>query len=378
MKQAYAHGLVHNRVMHRFPLVVALLLFSLIASGDDLLGPAEYLKILEESKLRYNFVTEPAKDPVELMTCPRRDDTLRLVAKENGEKSLIAWEIKPEAKKLLDEGEVLYQSKKLAEAAEKFKAAIAADPQAATGYYVYGDTLLFGAKDPAAALEQYRKGLALDPSVPSGHLFASTALVHLGRPDEAREEIIKALVYHPGYDVVVKLAEQRPDRWNAKPITRHRFEPPAGFLGKKGDRGIDIYAGPEMAWLGYAMCKAAWKNEEKFRKQPSGTEGEWSLEEERACILNQIMGMYNTVEARLEEQKKAEGVKEPKFEEAEIVAALPPLERHLFDVAKARLLDGYILFEIIGQHCPLAMSLSPEQSLADLESYIRNYVIVAK
>ncbi len=298
------------------------------------------------------------------MTCPRRDDTLRLVAEENGEKSLIAWEIKPEAKKLLDEGEVLYQSEKLAEAAEKFKAAIAADPQAATGYYVYGDTLLFGAKDPAAALEQYRKGLALDPSVPSGHLFASTALVHLGRPDEARE--------------VVKLAEQRPDRWNAKPITRHRFEPPAGFLGKKGDRGIDIYAGREMAWLGYAMCKAAWKNEEKFRKQPSETEGEWSLEEERACVLNQIMGIYNAVEARLEEQKKAEGVKEPKFEEAEVVAALPPLERHLFDVAKARLLDGYILFEIIGQHCPMAISLAPEQSLADLESYIRNYVIVAK
>jgi tetratricopeptide (TPR) repeat protein len=355
--------------MRRLVLAFALFALAGTAVAADLLGPAEYMKILGDSKLRYNFLTTPSATPAEPMRCPRRDESTR-VERNGKEKSLVAWNVKPEARQLLQEGETLFQKKDYAAAAEKYKAAIAADPQAVTGYYVLGDALLFGSNDAAAALEQYRKGLALDPTMPSGHLFAQTALVHLGRTDEAREEIIKALVYYPGYEVVWKSVNAASyDRWKVFPIVRHKFDPPAGFLGTNGKNGVDIYGGPNGEWLGYAMCKAAWGNEARFKKQHGA--GGWSLEEERACVMNQVMTAYNTAAAKLEEQKK-------NASEEQILAAMPPLETHILEVAKAQLLDGYILFEIIGQNCPLALSIMDDEALKEEEAYVRRFVIVAR
>jgi tetratricopeptide (TPR) repeat protein len=237
------------------------------------------------------------------------------------------------------------------------------------GYYYYGDTLLFGDKNPAAALEQYEKGIALDPTLPSGHFFAATALVLLHRPDDAREQIIKALTYYPDYEALWKIAPVRYDAWNIRPVVRYKFEPPAGYLGVKGKNGVDISIGSDGQWLGYAICKAVWANEPKFSRKH--VEGGWSLEEERACVLNQLMSNFNKAEASLEKEQK-------KPDEAAILAAMAPLDRHLFEVAQKQMLDGYILFEIIGTHCPLALSTLDDQSIKLLDGYIRNYVIVAK
>ena len=365
----------HNGSIRRILALLPLVTVALTAGADDLLGPAEYLKILTESKLRYNLLGGPSKTPVDEMRCPRRDETTR-VKVEGNEKTLVAWTIKPEAKKLLEEGETLYQANDLPGAAEKYKAALATDQQAVSGYYFYGDTLLFGEKDAAAALAQYEKGIALDPTMPSGHFFASTALVHLGRPDDAREQIIKALTYHPSYETVWKIAEQNYSRWNIRPVVRYKFEPPAGYLGVRGANGADIYGGAGGEWLGYATCKAVWASEAKFRKRHSA-DG-WSLEEERACVLNQLMSRYNQTEAKLVEEQKTSGVASPAVKEDETIAALAPLDRHLFDVAKEHLLDGYILFEIIGQHCPISLSLMDDALIKQVDGYIRKYVIVAR
>src|SRR5689334_8999818 len=129
-----------SRVVLALLAVLAALPSSL---ADELLGPAEYVKIMTDSKLRYNFLSTPAKTPAEEALCPRRDETLRVETK-GSEKSLVSWTIKPEAKKLLDEGEVLYNAKDLDGAGKKYKAAIEADPQAVDAYFFYGDALLFG------------------------------------------------------------------------------------------------------------------------------------------------------------------------------------------------------------------------------------------
>jgi hypothetical protein len=206
--------------------------------------------------------------------------------------------------------------------------------------------------------------------MPSGHFFASTALVRLGRHDEAREEIIKALTYHPAYESVWKGADKSEERWHMKPVVRIKFEPPAGDVGAKGANGVDIYMGANGEWAGYAICKAAWANEPRFRKQH--VEGGWSVEEESACIANQMMGQYNATEGALGKKGKPKPTKE------EVIAAMPPLERHLWEVAEAHLLDGYILFEIVGQHCPLAISTGNDESIRQVDAYIRKYVIVAR
>lgn len=343
----------HNGAMRS---AAALLLFlSAAASAEEILGPAEYLAILAESKLHYNIVSEPSRTPAEELNCARRDQMLRVVA-DGAQKKLVMWTVKPEALKLLNEGETLFEAKDYDAAGEKYHAATVADPQAVSGYFYYGDALLFGGKNAAAALEQYEKAIALDPTLPTGHLFASTALTRLGRRDEAREQIIKALVYYPGYEAVWKIAAANPGNWNARDVVRHMFQPPRGYLGAAGKNGVDIYAGEDGAWLGYAMCKAVWANEPRFAKRHA--KNGWSLEEERACVLNQLMSRTNAAESAK--------------------AAASPLEQHLLEVTKANLLEGYILFEIIGQHCPLSLAVLSEDVLQQMEAYIRRYVIVGR
>jgi len=348
--------------MRSFVVVLSLVIAG-IASADDALGVADYLKIISDSKLHYRIGTEPAKHPVKTLDCDRRDESTRLVT-EGGQKKLVSWMVKPEAQKLLAEGEKFWGQNNYAAASGKYKAAIDADPEAIAGYFFYGDALLFGANDPASALVQYRKGLALDPTMPSGHFFAQTALVRLGRSDDAREEIVKALTYYPGYEAIWKIANM-PQRWNAKQVVRYKFEPPAGMLGEKDKKDtIEVFPGKDMQWLGYAICKAAFANESRFAKEHG--DGGWSMQEEQACVVSQLESDYNKTASKLGDKAKHE----------EIIAALDPFDRHLWDVGKAGLLPGYIYFEIIGQHCPLAMSMMDEESKAQVEQYIRKYVIV--
>lgn len=334
------------------PVIFALsLAVAGIAAAEDLvIDPLQYLKIMADSKLVYNVGSSAAKTPAEVLNCPHRDPSMRVVL-EGKEKKLVPWNVKLEALNLLNEGEQLWDKQDYKGAAEKYQASIAAAPDAPTGYFFYGDALLGG--DAEAALAQYRKGIALDPTLPTGHFFAHTALVQLGRRDEAREEIVKALTYDPGYEAIWKIAD-KPERWNAKPVVRHKFDPPEGIVGKRQGDSIDLWAGPDHQWLMYAICKAAWANEPQFAKQHP-TRG-WSTSEERACVGAWLVGQYNNADQKVD-----------KFD---------PLARHVWDVAQNKLLDGYILFEIIGQHCPLALATLDDASRDQVEQYIRKYVIV--
>ncbi len=363
------------RVMPRRIALLALTLFAFSSFAGDLPSPADYVTIITNSKLRYNILSEPSKMPIEELTCPRRDERTRLVVKGN-EKSLVAWNVAPAALKLLLEGEKHYDAERMAEAAEKYRAAIATDPQAIMAYFFLGDALLFGKDDAAGALDQYTKGIALDPSIPSGHFFAASAYTQLGRLKDAREEVVKALTLYPGYEKIWQIGTSNPTYWGIRPMVRHPFEPPKGYLGRKEKNGIDIFGGKDGEWLGYAMCKAAWENEAQFDRKRGGS-GSWSLEEERACVINQLTSTLNATDARLREEQKKRGVAKPSAAESDVIAALPPRERYLFDVAGADLLDGYILFEIIGRRCPIGMSLLNDDAQRELEKYIRAHVIVA-
>lgn len=101
--------------MRRLPLLLPLLALTLGLAADDLLGPDDYLKLMEESKLTYTLGMQPANDPLKPFTCERRG-YLQRVATKNGEKSLVSWTVKPEAQKLLAEAEVFYDADKFDEA----------------------------------------------------------------------------------------------------------------------------------------------------------------------------------------------------------------------------------------------------------------------
>jgi tetratricopeptide (TPR) repeat protein len=349
-------------------LFVVLTGVSTAVAAEEPLSPVAYLKILADSKLTYNVINQPSKTPVEVRTCPDPAGPLRVVVRD-GEKKLVPWVPSAEAAKLLSQGEKNWQAGEHIEAAARYMLATEKDPESLTAHLFLGDAYLIGGKDPEMALEQYQKAIALDPTFPSGHFFSATAYVQLGRKAEAREEIIRALTYHPSYEPVWKIARGAPQTWGIRPVRTHRFEPPKGYLGANGPKGIDVFGGAKGEWLGYALCKAVWANEAQFQKKR--TEGGWSIDEESACLQNQFESVYNATKAKLEKQKSA-----PVAESA-VIAALPPLEAHIGKVANEQLLVGYILFEIVGRNCPLALRVMDDAMKQQVEGYVRKYVIVA-
>ncbi len=168
-------------------------------------------------------------------------------------------------------------------------------------------------------------------------------------------------------------------------MARHELLPPEGVLGEPEAGKVTIALAPEQKeWLPYFLCKAVWRNEPSYRAQRLGKEGaaayNWTVQEETECLVSYLVGNLNATETEIREAaKKAH----PSGELADIplsqvLAAAPPLTRHLREVADAGLLPGYALYAVLGRGCPLAIALLPDQAQADLERYIRRFVLVPK
>ena len=304
------------------------------------------------------MIPKPASNPIDEYTCKTRVGEVARI--RSGDRWTLGIPKRhPDSAKLLAEGEELFDKKQYAEAAVRYRKMIELDANDAIAHLLYGDVFFFGDRDYAAAVAEYRKALAIDAANPLAHFFSANALMRLDRADDARAAVATALSYDPAYTNLFKVLSAEPDAFGLRPVVRYKFEPPRGYLGKPDDKGIAIYGGADNEWLLYAICKAVLRNEPDARKEALGDveEVEASFEEERACVAVQIGASLNRAGSR---------------------AAAPPLTRHLVDVAEAGLLDAYVAFEILGQRCPIAASMYPEELHVDVEKYVRRYLVVKK
>jgi hypothetical protein len=200
--------------------------------------------------------------------------------------------------------------------------------------------------------------------------------MRLDRADEARADVAAALSYNPVYENLYKVLSTEPEAFGLRPLARQRFDPPRGYAGKLDGNGITLYGGDDGGeWLTYAMCKAVLQNEPAARKEVLGDveEVEASFEEERACVAAHVHGNLNLTRAALE---RAAGKK--LVSDADVLKAAPPLVRHLREVLETGLFDGYVAFEILGQRCPIAAPMYPEELHRKVEQYVARYVVVKK
>jgi tetratricopeptide (TPR) repeat protein len=337
-------------------------------------NPAWYLQQLADSKNVYHVESKPAPSPIDEYTCPTRPGEVARL--RSGDRwTLGIPKLHPDSAKLRAEGEELFGRKQYAEAGVRYRKMIELDANDAIAHLLYGDVHFFGNRDYAAALAEYRKALAIDPSNSSAHFFSANALMRLDRADEARAAVVAALAYNPVYESLYKVLDARPDAFALRPLARHRFAPPPGYLGKPDGNGIAIYGGEDGEWLTYAICKAVLRNEPAARKEVLGDaeEVEASFEEERACIAAHVDGNLNRTRATLE---KAAG-KKP-VSDADVRKAAPPLVRHLVEVLETGLFDGYVAFEVLGHRCPIAAPMYPEELHQVVEQYVARYVAVKK
>jgi hypothetical protein len=337
-------------------------------------SPAWYLQRLVDSKNVYNVGSKPASDPIDEYTCATPVGSVARI--RSGDRwTLGIPKLDLQSMKLVAEGEELYRKKQYAEAAARYRKAIELDANNTIAHLLYGDAFFFGEGDYAAALAEYQKALAIDATNPSAYFFSANALMRLDRADEARAAVVAALSYNPVYQNLYKVLDNHPESFGLRPLARHRFDPPRGYAGKPDGKGITIYGGDDGQWLTYAICKAVLRNDPAARQEVLGDveEVEASFEEERACVAAYVDGNLNRTRAAL---GKAAG-KKP-VSDADVDQAAPPLVRHLREVMKAGFFNGYVAFEILGQRCPIASPVLPEELHQEVEKYVARYVVVKK
>ena len=217
-----------------------------------------------------------------------------------------------------------------------------------------------------------RSNVTSDAMSAKGHLAAANSHADAGRLPEAREELVKALLADPSLRSALDALEKKPEAYGAAPLVRHPFDPPQGLVGNRKSDVIEMSAGVDGAWLGYSVCKAVWMYEPDYRKKHGVAKNEWSVAEENACITNELAGELNSTRAKLEKETKGA------VKQESVIAALPEPMRHIREVTEKKLLDGYVLFEVLGQQCPTAIARLDDASRAQLERYIREYVVVTR
>jgi tetratricopeptide (TPR) repeat protein len=350
----------------------------------------DFTAIQQHSQIVYKVVSIAAGKSVEKpapeLHCPPMRSQLRRVRDEHGVVSLKPWEPDAKAAPFFKEAESSLAAGRLPQAADAYAKGLALSPEYGPGWVNAGD-VQFVRKDYAGALGFYRKALALDPSLAQAHHFAADSLFKLGRLSEAEDEYVQALIYEPSYEEVWRSLEIVGPKAG---LTVHRpvIPIPAGAIGENVDGKVEIgVADPE--WLPYLNCKAVWRHEDAFRKAKvaavpqrysrsltiSGTTYPWSVTEEAECLRGYVAGNLSAIEARLKEQGAGSG-QAAEVSREKVLAAAPELVRTLVQVEDADLLDGFILFALFGQRCPMAVALFSDAERSQMERFIRKFVIV--
>ena len=367
--------------------ILPLVLASPLYSGDPP-APPDFVAIQQHSQIAYKVVSIAAdksvEKPVPELSCPAMRSQLRRVRDEQGVVSLKPWEPDAKALPFFAEAEKSLAAGHLDQAADAYAKGLALSPEYGPGWVRAGD-INFARKDYAGALVFYLKALALDPSLAQAHHFAADSLFKLGRLAEAEDEYVQALVYEPNYQEVWRSLEIVGPRAG---FTAHRpdVSTPAGAIGENVGGKVEIGV-TNSEWLPYLNCKAVWRHEEAYRKAKvaavpqrysrsltiAGTTYPWSVAEEAECLRSYVAGNLSATAARLKEQQ---GAGSGPVSREKVLAAAPELVRTLVRVEEADLLDGFILFALFGQRCPMAVALFSDAERSQMERFVRKFVIV--
>jgi tetratricopeptide (TPR) repeat protein len=116
-----------------------------------------------------------------------------------------------DALRLIDEGNVIEEEARFAEALQRYDAAIQRAPHLARAYLNRGNALL-EMGDPAGALEAYATAVAKNPDYAAAHYNSGNAYARSGRPDEAVAAYRRALALKPDFaDAEVRLGSTLED-----------------------------------------------------------------------------------------------------------------------------------------------------------------------
>ena len=337
------------------------LLVAMIAGADPQTPePKEFIAIMEQSPREYavDSIDHPPAQWAQqnaMLAWPGSEQPLGIIKREprkGGGWSIVAWTRPAEVEQMLEVAEPLFEAKRFKEAEAEYAKLLARFPAEYPVQLHWGDAALMDGR-PAVALPRYEAATKMNPVDFHSWWYRGDALAALKRPKEAVPFWTRALALQPrnqelraGLELNLKSA----GLMLAPPVVL-----PRARVTLEGDK-TRITVEPSAAWLAWAMCKAVWASEPDFRERMTGRrEHTFTMLEERQCLVN-LAAAYATRDKKKDLEDET--------------------AQRVLDVAKAKMLDGLIVFELASRVMAEVTATTDEAGLAALETYLKKFVLV--
>jgi tetratricopeptide (TPR) repeat protein len=341
----------------------ALLLDAGVPPAPRLLGPAEILARLEQSKTKYEITsTESAPDVpaaryAELLWPPMGADLdfPAVVAGTDGRTKVVAATLSPGALQAIRAAEPLFREGRYEAAAARYEEGLREDPDSFLLLSHLGDCHYHRGRY-GDALRLYERAIAILPTDHRLWFYKGQALAHLGRGAEAVDAFVEALVLRPRYALLLGWLERNADALEIRVETAPVLAPKT-FVRREGDR-VRVFVDAESPhWLAFGACKALWLGEPSRRLEATGSASPaFSSIEERECIAS-LLTVYRS------RRQAKDFVRD---------ASLDRLEQ----IVEAGLVDGFILYELGSRVVPWCTIAAGDDAKEMVRRYVRRYVLV--
>lgn len=330
--------------------VLALLFSSITATAqkgkaDDFHDPAFFLKVLADSKQTYNIGdTMPGSMP-----CPERADKVLandfFQEEKDGSLLLRRYELKPAEEAIFEKAEKAFAAEEHDTALAYYGALLKLRPDFSPALVYTGQVQRLKG-DYAAAEAAYRKAIEQNYISYMAHWFYGSLLARRGAYKEGMREMALAWVLNRNnprllndFKAIAEDASLRVKDWCFVPQILLTKE-------ESGDVGIRFGSA---VWLSYALAKAVWKYEPKFREKYGDKDGEYNHREEKECLLNLCYGIL--------------------VDSSETYTTDPALVA-LKKAMDAKMVDEYLLMEITAPRYPRVALTLPRKQIEEMADYM--------
>ncbi len=303
--------------MKKVFLSFVLLLIGIQVFSQDYHSPAEILKLLSDSKIKYGI--DILKDEIPYPDYSNKLNVNNIYIRDSsGVLILRKYELWTIAQTAFDEAEKYFSEGKPAEARKKYLEVIAVHPDNAHIITYIGQT--YESENDYISAEKYYK-LAIEKNRLNfmAHWFLADIYYRKQDYKNAAYEITYAQILNrnnprikSAFNDIYKKAKLKNENWNFNP--QYKLE---------SEDSSEVKIVSNDIWLGYAMCKALWSYEPNYSEKMGVAKNKLSYTEEKECIIGLL-----TV---LDKNRKAS--KRPEF-------------KALNTAIKLKMLDEFILYEV--------------------------------
>jgi len=320
-------------------LFTTLLFGSLYSIAQDLHTPSQILSIMENSDISYSLeILKMKKALPNFSEAINAHDSYRVI--DGDQLSTYKFKSTPEVAKLSEEAEAFFQQSNAKEARNTYLKILDLD-STQYGVMTYIGQTFEMEKNLKKAEEWYKKAIKSNYIDYMAHWFLADIYRTKGELNAAADEITVASILNRN-NPRIKKAMNDIYKLNKLKIKDWYFNPQYDLDSLEGK--ISVKFGKD--WLGYAIVKALWRYEPGYAAQMGGTPYNFSTFQEKEALIG-ILAVMNK-----KTQKKY-----PEF-------------KSMQSALDAKMLNEYILYEILLPYHPYAAYQLSEETILGIKDYV--------